>query len=210
MEELLIPLMFYGIVSFVYLAVAVIALIVGFFAFKVYRLTSENSVRNLFISFFILGLGFLILTATSLYTYISIEFYKSLSGIVLFNYYGFSVYYLLSIIAYILLALTYLSKKKGGKILPVLFVPLWYADFTQFHVISLLLLGFIIFKSLKNSIKRKEMNSYLVTFAFVSLAMFHILLLLTSFTPFMYTVANSFLIVGFLALLVMLIRVYRK
>jgi len=208
MEELLIPLMFYGIVSVVYLAVAVIGFLVGYFAFKVYRLTSKNSVRNLSISFFILSLGFLILTAISLYTYIQIDFFNSLSNIVLFNYYGFSIYYVSSLIAYLLLALTYFSENR--KIIPIVFVNLWYANFTQFHLASLLLIGFVIFKNLKNSIKRKSLDSYLVTFAFISLAMFHILLLLTTFTPFMYVVANLFLIVGFLSLLTMLIRVYRK
>jgi hypothetical protein len=212
MEEMLIPLMFYGIVSFVYLAVAAIGFLVTFFAFRVYRIISEKSVRNLSISFFILSIGFLVLTAISLFTYIQIQYYNSYSGIVVSNYYGFSFYYLLSLAAYIFLAFTYLpkGKKKSRKLIPILFVPLWYIDYTQFHLISLLLIGFVIFRSLQNSLKRKNLDSYLVTFAFVCLAMLHALILLTTFTPFMYVVANSFLIVGFLSLLAMLVRVSRK
>jgi glucan phosphoethanolaminetransferase (alkaline phosphatase superfamily) len=211
MEEMLIPLMFYGIVSFVYLAVAAIGFLVTFFAFRVHRLISEKSVRNLSISFFILSIGFIVLTAISIFTYVQIQYYNSYSGIVFYNYYGFSIYYWLSLAAYILLAFTYLPKiKKGKKIIPVLFVPLWYVDYTQFHLVSLLLIGFVIFRSLQNSLKRKNLDSYLVTFAFACLAAFHALILLTTFTPFMYVVANSFLIVGFVSLLAMLVRVYRR
>jgi hypothetical protein len=212
MEEMLIPLMFYSAVSFVYLAVAAIGFLVAFFAFRVYRLISEKSVRNLSIGFFILSLGFLVLTAISIFTYTQIEYYNSYSGIVLFNYYGFSIYYWLSLVAYMLLAFTYLpkGKKKSRRIIPILFVPLWYINFNEFHLVSLILIGFVIFRSLQNSLKRKNLDSYLVTFAFICLAVFHVLILLTTFTPFIYVVANSFLIVGFLSLLAMLVRVSRR
>jgi hypothetical protein len=212
MEEMLIPLMFYSAVSFVYLAVAAIGFLVAYFAFRVYRIISEKSVRNLSISFFILSIGFIVLTAVSIFTYVQIQYYNSYSGIVFYNYYGFSIYYWLSLAAYLLLAFTYLPKwkKKGRRLIPILFVPLWYVDYTQFHLISLLLIGFVIFRSLQNSLKRKNLDSYLVTFAFTCLAVFHVLILLTTFTPFMYVVANSFLIVGFLSLLAMLVRVSRK
>jgi len=212
MEEMLIPLMFYWVVSAVYLAVAAIGFLVTFFAFRVYRIISEKSVRNLSISFFILSIGFLVLTAISIFTYIQIQYNNSYSGIVVYNYYGFSIYYWLSLAAYLLLAFTYLpkGKKKSRRLIPVLFVPLWYVDYTQFHLVSLVLIGFVIFRSLQNSLKRKNLDSYLVTFAFTCLAAFHVLILLTTFTPFMYVVANCFLIIGFISLLAMLVRVSRK
>lgn len=211
MIEPMIPLSFYGIVSGIYTSSAIICFLVSYFAFRGFDKTSKKNLLLLFLGFLVLGLGFLALSVPSFYVYFVLQAYRRPSvSINLVNYTGFLVYYLLSFIAYLLFALMYLSDEDDKKKLWVIFVPLWYADSVKFHVVSLILLAFILVQTILNSIKRRNLNSYLVTFSFFSLSVFHLLMLLTTFTVKTYIIGNLFLIAGFLSLLCMLIRVNRR
>jgi hypothetical protein len=205
-----IPVWFYAISSGVYLISAIICFLVSYFSFKAYKMSSKKNLLYLFLSFLILGFGFLSLTIPSIYVYttqeMKIQYPISINQI---NYMGFNIYYLTSFIAYLFLVITYFSGKVKNKFL-VLFVPLWYADSVQFHVISLLLLLLILIQSISNSIKKKRLNSYLVTFSFLCLSIFHLLWIFVSFNVMIYLIANLILIAGFLSFLYMLIRVNRN
>jgi len=206
----LISLEFYLITSVIYLLSAVVVFLVSCFAIKAYKMTENRAHLLLFFSFFILGLSLISLSGISIFIYANLKLYKSSPvNINLISYQGFMAYYIFSSLSYVLLTLIYLPKKFKLK-LPVLYVPLWYANFENFHIFSLILVGYIIIRSVINSIKRRNLDSYLVTFAFVSFFTFHLLLLLTPFTQTIYISANAFLILGSLSLLWMLVRVNRK
>jgi hypothetical protein len=206
----LIPIWFYLITSVIYSSSAIIGFLVSYFAFRAYRMTKNKVHLFLFLGFLILSLGFAILSATSIYIYTTLEIYKSSSvSLNLLNYQGFRSYYILSSIGYVLLTLMYLPKKVMNKLF-ILYVPIWYASSFNFHLLSIILLLYVMIQSIINSIKKKNLNSYLVTFAFICLLVFHSLLLLTPFSQSMYVNANIFLIIGFLSLLIMLIRVNIK
>lgn len=202
-----IPVWFYLITSVIYTSSAIIGFLVCYFAFKSYKVTKNRSHLFFCLSFLAIGVGFVALSSTSIYIYTTLQLYKGSSiSLNLLNYLGFRVYYILSAIGYILLALMYLPKKITNKLF-ILYVPIWYASSFDFHVFSIVLVLFIMIQSIINSIRRKNLDSYLVTIAFVCLLVFHSLLLLTSFSQTMYITANVFLIIGFLSLLAMLIRV---
>ena len=205
-----IPLWFYEVSSGIYLLSAIICFFVGYFAFKAYKMYSKKNLLYFFLGFTILGIGFLILTLPSIYVYLALEFYEqppiSINEI---NYIGFSLYYITSLIAYILLASMYLSEKIKNKFF-VLFVPLWYADSLEFHLLSLVLILLVFIQTIFNSLKKKKLNSYLVSFTFLCLSIFHLLLILIPFNVTMYLIANLILITGFASLLYMLIRVNAK
>jgi hypothetical protein len=204
----LIPVWFYLITSVIYLTSSVIGFLTSYFALKASKISKNKSFLILSLSFLIISLGLLILFGISVYIYTTLELYKG-SGISLnlLNHYGFSTYYILSLVGYLLLVFMYLPKINK---LFVLYVPIWYASFDKFHIISFVLIMYVIIRSLINSFRKKNLDSYLVTFAFISLAMFHLLLLLMSFSQSMYIIANLLLIAGFLSLLYMLVRVNRK
>lgn len=206
----LIPLWFYLITSVIYSSSAIIGFLVSYFAFRAYRMTKNKVHLFLFLGFLIISLGFVTLSATSIYIYTTLEIYKKSSvSLNLLNYQGFRTYYILSAIGYILLTLMYLPKKVMNKLF-IIHAPIWYASSFNFHLLSIVLLLFVIVQSIINSVKRKSLNAYLVTFAFICLLIFHSLLILTSFSQSMYITANIFLIIGFLSLLIMLIRVNIK
>ncbi len=206
----LIPVWFYLITSVIYSSSAIIGFLVSYFAFKAYRITKNKSHLFLSLSFLIIGLGFAALSSTSIYIYTTLELYKGSSvSLNLLNYLGFRTYYILSSIGYILLTLIYLPKKIMNKLF-ILYVPIWYANSFNFHLFSIILVLLVLIRSIINSFKRRNMNSYLVTVTFACLLVFHMLLLLTAFSQTIYITANVFLIVGFLSLLSMLIRVNIK
>ncbi|MDI6826209.1 MAG: hypothetical protein QMD36_03385 [Candidatus Aenigmarchaeota archaeon] len=206
----LIPLWFYAVTSIFYTCSAIICFLVSYFGFKAHRITSEKSHLFLFLGFLTLGLGFLVLSVPSLFTYATLELYHGSSiSINLINYYGFRLYYIVSLFAYFMLFLSYLPKKLRSKFF-ILFVPIWYASSFEFHVLSVALISFIVFRCAANLKEKKNLNSGLVTYAFTSILVFHLLLLLTPFSGSVYFVANIFLITGFVSLLYMLIRVVCK
>ncbi|MCX6822311.1 MAG: hypothetical protein NTW30_06060 [Candidatus Aenigmarchaeota archaeon] len=202
----LIPIWFYAITSIIYSAFVVTDFIICYLGYKSYRVTSKKSFLLLSVSFLIFGLGFLALAFTDIYIYTTLELYGSSTiSLNLLNYQGFSMYYALSLISYVLLVLMYLPEKI--KKLFVIYVPIWYASSVNFHIISIILILYVVFQCILNSIKKRSLNSYLVTFAFIALAVFHLLLIFTPFSQSMYIFANLFLLVGFLSLLYMLVRV---
>ncbi len=206
----LIPVWFYLITSVIYSSSAIIGFLVSYFAYRAYRMSKNKVHLILFLSFLILSLGFVVLSATSIYIYTTLEVYrKSSVSLNLLNYQGFRAYYILSSIGYILLILMYLPKKLMKKMF-IIYVPIWYANYFDFHLLSIILLLYVIIQSIINSVKKRNLNSYLVTFAFICVLIFHSLLLVTSFSQSMYITANIFLIIGFLSLLLMLIRVNIK
>lgn len=208
-EPALIPVWFYSYSAIVYLISAIVGFLVSYFAFRLYRMSSVKFNLILSLAFLALGIAFTALTVTSLYTYFYLPYFKPLQNLGVVNQTGFNLYYISSLIGYLLFLMMYLPGKIKNKFF-VLYVPLWYIDFTSFHVISILFLVYVVVRNIINFREKKNLNSFLVMFGFIVVMVFHILLLQISFTPTLYLLAHSFLITGFGALLIMLIRVSRR
>jgi len=102
----------------------------------------------------------------------------------------------------------YFKNNLKNKILvPVLYVPLWYLNFTNFHIASIIILLYVAAKTILNFYKERSADNFLVMFAFAAILSFHACLLFASFDPTIYLAANSLLVAGFASLLIMLIRV---
>jgi len=202
-----IPLWFYGTTSVIYLLSSLICFLVAFFSYKTYKMDKKKKILFLLFGFLLLGFGFIMLASPSLYIYFGLKNYQQTTlSINYVNYIGFSAYYVLSTIAYFLFLIMYFPKNFKTKNF-IIFVPLWYTDSVNFHILSIVLILTVLIQTIINSIKKRNLNSYLVMFAFLSLTLFHLLLLLTSFSVTNFILANSILILGFLSLLFMLIRV---
>ena len=204
----LVPAWFYLFSGLVYLLVGIVGFLVSYFAFKFFRVTSSKSQSVLSISFLLLGLSFAILSTASFYTYQSSESFDTI--ILNLNTNAYTVYYLLSLVAYLLLVMINVPKKSSKSSQLYAFVPLWFIGSPEFHSTALLLLIYVAARSVYNFFKVKSEESFLVMFAFLAIVLFHVFLLLMPFGIELYLVAHLFLITGFLSLLAMLIRVTRK
>jgi len=212
----LIPVWFYLFSSLAYGLAALISLFVSYFSFKLYKTSNIKSHRNLSLVFASLFVAYSILTFTSMYTYFYHPYLRNVYIPLLSKYLslgevnttGYGLFYLASLTAYALLFLMHLPEKK--RILPVLFVPIWYVDLNEFHAIAIILLGYVAIKTFANFLKVRSLNSFLVFFSFLMLTSFHLFLILISFNALWYLAAHSFLLIGFSSLLFTLIRVNRS
>jgi hypothetical protein len=89
-------------------------------------------------------------------------------------------------------------------------LPWWFIMFPFFHLLAVLLLAFVVFRAFLNWTQVKTRSGFMVFLAFGGIGMFHLLSFLTFTKAMFYVVANSFLILGFVALLVVLVRVSRR
>lgn len=208
----LIPVWFYGYSAIVYGISAIISLIVCYFAFKLYRMSSVKMNLFLFFGFLGLGLAFLSLTTASIYTYFYKPYFQDAIGIGLnaMNNDCYNFYYIISTISYFLILLMYLPSKLMKNKFPVLYVPLWYQSFPGFHILSSILVGVIFLINSLNFFKRKSLNSFLVMFSFATILIYHLSLMFIPFSMTFYLAAHTFLVIGFGSLLLMLIRVVRS
>jgi len=201
----LVPEWFYLFSGLVYLLVFAVSMLVSYFSFKLYRITSSKKQGMLSLAFLLIGIGFAIITATSIFTY---QQSQSLDqNIFNLNTDAYNVYYILSIVAYLFLVMINLPKQDERF---YLFVPVWFISDIGFHSVALLLLFYVALRSVYNFFKVKSEGAFLVMFAFLMIILFHVFLLLMPFGIELYLFAHVFLIAGFLSLLAMLIRVTRK
>jgi len=201
----LIPEWFYLYSGLVYLLSLAISFLVSYFSFRLYRISSSRKQSLLAVAFLLIGIGFTFLSAASFYTY---ENSKSLDQSAFdLNNNAYSMYYVLTLAAYLFIVMINLPKKDEKLFL---IVPLWFINSSQFHLTALLFLIYISARSVFNFFKVKTEDAFLVMFAFLMITLFHVFLLLMPFGIELYLVAHTFLIVGFLSLLAMLIRVTRK
>ncbi len=211
------PYSFLGFDSVIYLIAAIIGFIVAYYAFRTHELTSNKSHLCLYMGFAILSMGFLILSMTSFYTFIN---YKVLCATPQTCYtavfdasmdmrdFGYWIYYVSSVVAYCLFALMYLPRLKEK--VPAFCALFWWAVSPYFHLLSFFIISYVIFRSLTGYAGSRKLNSFLVFLAFLFMGVFHILLLLTPYGKILYVAAHFILLIGFTALLAVLVRVSRK
>lgn len=204
-----IPLRFLGFDSLMYFISAFIGFLISYYAFKLYRITKKRSHFSLHLSFAILSIGFLVLTLTTGYFYLNYSIFKQFTAFDEISYvddFGYWIYYISSLVAYSLLALTYFSEDWK---LPIM-LPIWAKGFPYFHVASFFILSYVIFKNAVNYGIKKNKNAFLVTLGFTLIGGYHFLMFFASFSRFIYILADLSLLLGFMSLLMMLARVSRK
>lgn len=207
--DILIPMKFYGFDSVTYTAAAIIGFFVSYYAFKLYSITSKRQHRHLYWSFILLSMGLLTVAIASWFNYFNFELYAGkylLDEAVFVDDLAYWIYYFCSFIAYLSLAMMYIPEKS----FPIMFLPPWYKGFSYFNLGSFFVLSYVIFRSIANFFSHKNLNSFLVMSSFSLIGLYHLLLLFTSFSKFVYVAAHIFLGLGFFSFLIMLIRVSRK
>lgn len=212
--DILIPLWFLGFDSVIYFLYFIGCSAISVFAIKAFKLTYSNRHLMMFLGFLILGLAFLSLSISSGYSYFVL---KSCTQICHFDLFdsalhlmdvGYWMYFILSIIAYIVFVIMY-SPDRREKVMAAA-LPTWFLFFYFFHLIAIVLLLFVVLMAFRNYMERKTQNSLCVFIMFLSLLIFHTFLFLVGFHEIVYFIAHLSLITGFACMFNVLRKVGRR
>lgn len=233
MIDLLIPSWFYSIDSVMYLISAIVGFIISYYFHRIYAISSEKKHMYLHLGFAVLSIAFLIISIASLSSYTA--YAKCGNGCTLglldnvfsFEDFSYLLYYGLSFIAYVFFVIAYTDEYENfsKKFIPLFIVYvallfaiipltgsklLWFSYNEYFNLTAFILLIFIAFKNFVNYEEKKATNSLIVTAAFGFMSLFHLLHLFVFANEWVYVFAHIFLLIGFVALLIMIIRVKHK
>lgn len=227
--EVDVPVWFYGLDSTIYFLSFVIGLFLTMYFHRIHALSSEKRHQYLYIGFLILSLGFSVLAVGSLYGYAkfltcegdcslqSFDTAFSFEDFSYLAYFGFSIagyvmlifaysdenvkfmkIFVISFLAYLIIMGVFLTVKRSFRV--------WYSYGEYFHLTSLVMMMFILFRTFVNYTGGKSTNSFLVMFSFLLMSGFHFFYLFTFISEF-YVLAHAFLMGAFVILLVMTLRV---
>ncbi len=202
-----IPVRFYGYDTIIYLVCAIIGFMIAYNALKLYHTTRSKNHQDLYRGFVILSAGLLTLALTTGYVYLKyfvynyVSYFDTLFGV---DDLGFWIYLTTSLVAYLFFVKMY-SIDHGEKLLFTVILTSNY--FVYFNAVLFLLIAYVAFRSISNYFMSKSQNKLLVMIAFSSMALYHGLLMFSVFSKLIYVLANLFLLGGFVALLVMLMKV---
>ncbi len=211
MAYLYIPVWFYELDSIMYFASAIFGFLVSYYAYKLYEMSGKRTHFCLHLAFAVLSAGLFALSVTSSYVYMNFfvkQVQPSFQAIFDVSDLGYWIYFVASLLAYLLLAWMYATEKHKLDFVPIA-IPFWYTVYPHFNVISLFLLSYITFRTGVNWKIKRSLNALLVTVAFALLGIYHFLLMMSPFNEWSYVLAHFSMLLGFICLLVMLRRVSR-
>ena len=222
------PSWFFGVDCFLELGAALVTFLVFLVGLKVYKFTKQKKYFFLAGSFFLLAGSFIARALTDLVIEglipARVEYIVTkapvLSGFFpgagnFLVYAGFVAHIMLALAAYLILVI--LSNKIESRalmlflfatILPQVLISGSY--FLSFYYLSTVILCFISFAFLRNCFRQKRITSLLVSIAFVLLAFSQIQFLLAMLNTMFHVSAHITQFIGFILLLIALIKVILK
>jgi len=231
--NIIIPLWFYGFDSIMCIISAMVGFALSFFFYNIQSLTKNKRHKYLYIGFLLLSMSLFLVGIGSAYSYINFKMCAQLCtlGIMdkVFSIEDFTyfIYFGLSLIAYFMFILTYKDDKtKFSKILvPILIAVaililgfvvmnqnrfLWYSYSAYFHLTALIMIGFVVFKTMSNYYNKRNTSTMLVMSSFIFIFLFHLLYFFSFANTWSYVLSHISLLAGFSMLLYMLLRSNKK
>ncbi len=212
------PIWFMGIDSVFEILAALISLLVGAYSFRIYRSTGKKQFKYLFVAFALIFLSFISRSVTDIMAYsLFLESMPMITRIMNVQYVylaGIYVYQLLMMGAYMtLVALSLKIRNKRVFSLLVLFILISSVaglyNYSIFHMVSSVLLFYVVFHFYENYRKRKSCNSLAVFLAFLMILVSQVTFIFI--TNMMFYVVGHFLqFAGYLLLLINIILVRRS
>ncbi|MFH0829818.1 MAG: hypothetical protein V1887_01485 [Candidatus Aenigmatarchaeota archaeon] len=203
----IVPIRFYGFDTAIYAFAAIIGFAIAYKACRLHEFSGKREHLCMATAFTILSMSLATLALTSGYTYFS---YFTQGSCCVFDQIfsiddvGYWIYFIASVVSYSLLAISYMPKTKKGLLLPAVFMTTTY--FSYFNVLLFFLMSFVAFNATKHWYEKKNLNSGLVASGFLLIAAYHAALPFAMFSKLLYVAGHFGLVLGFAALLVMLIR----
>ncbi len=195
------PQWFIGFDSAMQIVDATIAFAIGYYALKGYRLIRERTLLFLHFSFVLLGVGLLVDGVVT----IPVLAFRGLLPIITVSY---LVRIMAEIAAYALLLFAYLRQTRsfvGATTLSAMV--LYYHPLPE--VVVFFLVAYLAAQAAMNHSVKKERNSLLVFIGFALLSVSHLFFILPPILKFFFVMAHVSQLLGFVALLTMLLRVAR-
>ena len=213
-----IPGWFFGANAVLELVAAVACLLVFYFATKTSKLTKQDNIFFLGLGFFFLGVSFLARTLVHLLFY-PFNANKLLNDVVVFFNYGGLFYMALTLAAYLIILAV--SMQIGGRktislIFLISFIGIFFSTLPLriFHLISIIVLIYILSHYLLNYTRKKGLNSFLTFVGFFLILVGHVLFILQIYGLYtdyvIYMVAHLVQLGGYGSLLWMITRVLLK
>ncbi len=206
---------------FMELVDAVIALLIGYFAFKGFRVTKEKIFLYLHFSFTLLGVGLLAHGLTTRMLLLR----PSRLAIPIVNF-GYIIYFITELIAYSLLIFAYIQQTRSLVSYMSMIAPPALIQYnpvfervrvnliqynTIFEVVIFCLTAYITVQCAVNYGVRRDHNSLLVSVGFALIAASHAVFPLARSSGILLLTAHTLQLIGFASLLAMLLRVsYKK
>lgn len=192
---------------------ALVTLAITLFSYRVFHFTKERKFKYFSASFLLMSMGFFTLSLSNLLIYLGVYdgIISRLNEFNLANAF-FLAYVLFMLVGYALLIIVSMQLKSRRLValllaIMLLFVAFSFQYYLKFHMISLLLLGFITWQFYENYAKKKNVNSGLVFSSFYALSFAEVFFLSIMFMPSLYVLAHLLQLAGFGLLLAMFFRV---
>jgi len=193
---------------FMELISALISFIIGYYALRGYRMSSEKGLLLLHFGFVILGVSMILRVITTFYV---IALVRELSNpkpvVVAALTFASIIYSIAQLIAYGLFTVNYTRQAKMLAQVAVIgpFFLLRYNLYLE--LIAVVLLGYVAIQSIINLAIKRNAEAFLVTSGFSFMFLSHLFFLFTIVEEALYLTGQITQLIGFLCLLVMLMRV---
>lgn len=189
---------------------AVISFVIGYYALKGYRVSSERGLLLLHFGFVTLGVSMTLRVITTFYVIALIrELASPKPAVMAVLTFASIIYSVAQLIAYGLFAANYTRQAKMLAQVTVL-RPLFMLRYEPFlELIAIVLLGYVAVQSLINLAMKRNTDAFLVTLGFSFMFVSHLFFLFTIVEAALYIIGQITQLIGFLCLLVMLTRVSR-
>ncbi len=202
----------------------IIALIVFINAYRIYRITSQKRYQYLALSFLFIGASLFVRSLTNLAVYtkfleqnpkVLFTLIQAINDISSIYREGILLFTLLMLIGTLILTLLALKIKNKMSIilifiLSLISVFLGQSTYITFYLISTILFIFITIHFIKNWLGHKSLNTFMVFIAFLSLLIANIFFLATIKYQIAYFIGHAFQLIGYIVLLIALIRILKK
>ena len=197
--------------------IVIIALLIGFYSYKIYGFTKKRNYLLFSLAFLFIALGYAIKTWFDLF--IKVESYHQ--EIVL-GAFGLPLVYELTLLSFMCLILIgyiilIVITMKGNRMTALLFflmvaVALLLSSnyYLAFSFITIILLSFLVYHFFMNFSANRKLNSGIVWFGFFLILLSQIIEIFMYFSNKFYLLSNLMLMAGFGMLLVNFIMVQRK
>jgi hypothetical protein len=191
---------------------ALVALFTSYYAYKVNRLVGNSVLRAISIGFMLLGIGLVVDAGTSLVSGRTLV--ESFSDRVL-TFFASLTYLTVQMIAYLIIALGYARSAYGGQAKSAAPVVLagsamvgLYSYSLLSYLVAFILLAFVVFQGLLLRSGEKSRFSGMVLLAFVLIFVAHFILLISVLVlgSGLFLIGTAVQFVGFLSLLVFVLR----
>lgn len=196
-----------------------ISILVGYHAFKSYKVSSAKSFLYLYFGFTILGVGIFLRAITVTFFVLVFRIIEDIpsSLLSLSNFAGI-IFTATHLVAYSLFIATYVIQDGssgqqdlgvGGAVAAAVFPVARLFYIPTLELLAITMLGFVVVSSLMNYLHKRSLNSALVFFGFSFMFLSHLFFLFMIFDEFLLFYGQIMRLIGFVCLLIMLARVNR-